>query len=85
MSRQGVTTFLDADAPAESMAAFAAVRRAGGLTARAHFAPEITPVEAGDPAGTVARVVAFAKQYDEGATVRTRASQCETQSCSSTE
>ena len=70
MSRQGVTTFLDADAPAESMAAFAAVRRAGGLTARAHFAPEITPAEAGDPVGAVARVVTFAKQYDEGATVR---------------
>jgi predicted amidohydrolase YtcJ len=70
MSRQGVTTFLDADAPAESMAAFAAVRRDGGLTARAHFAPEIAPTEAGDPVGAVARVVAFAKQYDEGATAR---------------
>jgi predicted amidohydrolase YtcJ len=67
MSRQGVTTFLDADAPAEDMAAFAAVRRAGGLTARAHFAPEIAPAEAGDPLGAVSRVVAFAKQYDEGA------------------
>jgi len=30
MSRQGVTTFLDADAAAEDMAAFAAVRRSGG-------------------------------------------------------
>jgi predicted amidohydrolase YtcJ len=70
MRRQGVTTFLDADAPAESMAAFAAVRRAGGLTARAHFAPEIAPTEAGDPVGAVARVIAFAKQYDEGATAR---------------
>ncbi len=67
MSRQGVTSFLDADAAAEDMAAFAAVRRAGGLTARAHFAPEIAPTEAGDPLGAVARVVAFAKQYDEGA------------------
>jgi len=70
MSRQGVTTFLDADAPAESMAAFAAVRRSGDLTARAHFAPQIAPAEAGDPLGAVARVVAFAKQYDEGATAR---------------
>ena len=66
MRRQGVTTFLDADAAAEDMAAFAAVRRSGGLTARAHFAPEIAPAEAGDPVGAVARVVAFAKQYDEG-------------------
>jgi len=66
MRRQGVTTFLDAEAAAEDMAAFAAVRRSGGLTARAHFAPEIAPAEAGDPVGAVARVVAFAKQYDEG-------------------
>ncbi len=70
MRRQGVTTFLDADAAAEDMAAFAAVRRSGGLTARAHFAPEIAPAEAGDPVGAVARVVAFAKQYDEGTIVR---------------
>jgi predicted amidohydrolase YtcJ len=70
MNRQGVTTFLDADAPAESMAAFAAVRHSGGLTVRAHFAPEIAPTEAGDPAGAVARVVAFSKQYDEGAIQR---------------
>jgi predicted amidohydrolase YtcJ len=70
MRRQGVTTFLDADAAAEDMAAFAAVRRSGGLTARAHFAPEIAPAEAGDPVGAVARVVAFAKQYDEGTTAR---------------
>ena len=67
MSRQGVTSFLDADAPAEDMAAFAAVRRAGGLTARAHFAPQIEPTEVGDAHSAIARVVAFAKQYDEGA------------------
>jgi predicted amidohydrolase YtcJ len=70
MSRQGVTTFLDADAPAEDMAAFAAVRQSGGLTARGHFAPQIAPTEAGDPVGAVARVVAFARQYDEGAITR---------------
>jgi predicted amidohydrolase YtcJ len=67
MSRQGITSFLDAAAPAESMSAFAAARRAGGLTARAHFAPVIEPSEAGNLAGAVARVAAFAKQYDEGA------------------
>lgn len=66
LNREGVTSFLDADAAPEDMAAFAAVRRAGGLTARAHFAPQITPPEAGDPLGAVSRVVAFAKQYDEG-------------------
>jgi predicted amidohydrolase YtcJ len=67
MSRQGVTSFLDADAPVEDIAAFAAVRRAGGLTARAHFAPQIEPAEAGNPLGAIARVVALAKEYDEGA------------------
>jgi predicted amidohydrolase YtcJ len=41
MNRQGVTSFLDAAAAEEDMAAFAAVRQADGLTARAHFAPVI--------------------------------------------
>jgi predicted amidohydrolase YtcJ len=66
MRSQGVTSFLDADAAPEDMAAFASVRRTGDLTARAHFAPLIKPSEAGDPHGAVSRVVAFAKQYDEG-------------------
>ena len=70
MAQQGVTSFLDASAPAESMSAFSTVRRAGGLTARGHFAPLVEPKEAGDLPGAVARVVAFAKQYDEGAIAR---------------
>jgi predicted amidohydrolase YtcJ len=70
MGRQGVTSFLDAAAPQESIAAFSALRHAGGLTARAHFAPVIEPKEAGDLQGAVARVAAFAKQYDEGKAVR---------------
>ncbi len=70
MNRQGVTSFLDAAAAAEDMAAFAAVHRSGGLTVRAHFAPVIAPTEAGDPNAAVARVVAFAKRYDEGTIVR---------------
>ncbi len=70
MGPQGITSFLDAAASSESLSAFAAVRRAGGLTARAHFAPVIEPSEAGNLPAAVARVVAFAKQYDEGATTR---------------
>ncbi len=70
MNGQGVTSFLDAAAAAEDMAAFAAVRRSGGLTVRAHFAPVIAPTEAGDPNAAVARVVALAKRYDEGAILR---------------
>jgi hypothetical protein len=65
--QQGVTTFLDADAAEGSMASFAAVRKAGGLTVRAHFAPQIAPEEATDPAKAVARIVALSKKYDEGA------------------
>lgn len=70
MSHEGITSFLDAAAPSESLNAFTVVRRAGGLTARAHFAPVIKPKEAGDLPGAVARVVAFAKQYDNGAISR---------------
>ena len=67
MSRQGVTSFLDAAAAPEDMAAFAALPRTAELTARAHFAPVMAPSKAGDPHGEVTRVVAFAKQYDQGA------------------
>jgi len=70
MNRQGVTSFLDAAAAEEDMAAFAAVRQAGGLTARAHFAPVIQPSEAGDSARALARVIGFAKRYDEGKIAR---------------
>src|ERR1700693_622905 len=64
MSPEGVTSFLDAAAAPDSMSAFTALRRAGGLTARAHFAPVIKPKEAGNLLGAVAGIVAFAKQYD---------------------
>lgn len=67
MNRQGVTSFLDAAAGSESMAAFTAVQVAGELTSRAHFAPEISVKEASDPAMAVAKVVAYGKQYDQGA------------------
>ena len=66
MNRQGVTSFLDAVAPPEDIAAFAALRQAAKLTARAHFAPLIPPSEAGAPADALARVIASAKRYDEG-------------------
>ena len=66
MARQGVTSFLDADAAAESMAAFGAVEKGGGLTARAHFAPLIKPAEAGHLDAAIARVLAFRARYDQG-------------------
>lgn len=67
MSAQGVTSFLDAAAPPESMIAFTAVHAAGKLTVRAHFAPVINPPEAKDPALAVSKVVAYRKQYGQGA------------------
>jgi predicted amidohydrolase YtcJ len=67
MRRQGVTSFLDADAAEEDMASFSSVRRSGGLTARGHFAPLIDAAQSSDSQGVVARVVAFARKYDEGA------------------
>ncbi len=70
MRAQGITTFLDAIAPDEDLAAFATVRKAGNLTARAHFAPRIEPSQGTDPVAAVASVVAAAKQYDEGAISR---------------
>ena len=40
--REGITTFLDASAAPEQIAAFAAVRKEGTLSARVHAAPVIT-------------------------------------------
>lgn len=67
MNRQGVTSFLDAAADGDALAAFTAVQNSGGLTARAHFAPHIAVDEGSDPTKAVAKVVAYAKQYDQGA------------------
>lgn len=66
MNRQGVTSFLDAMAQEESMASFAALRKSGKLTARAHFAPEITPKEATALEPAIARVLAYRTKFDEG-------------------
>ncbi len=66
----GVTTFLDAAAEAPSLEAFASVERAGGLTARAHFAVLITPPQGRDPVQAVAMVRSLAQHYDQGGIVR---------------
>jgi len=66
MKRQGVTSFLDASAERENLVAFAALRKAGRLTARAHFAPVIAPSEVNNLTAAVARVVALRKEFDEG-------------------
>lgn len=66
INRQGVTSFLDAAAGPEALAAFSTVEDAGALTARAHFAPVISPEEASDPAAAVAKVIEYRKRYDRG-------------------
>jgi hypothetical protein len=67
MIRQGVTSFLDADAAPEDAAAFTALNTAGALTVRAHFAPEIGAEDGRDPAGAVEKIARYIKQYDQGA------------------
>jgi predicted amidohydrolase YtcJ len=66
MRKQGVTTFLDAMATPQTLAAFAAAERQGGLTARAHFAVLITPEQGRDPKQAVATARALARKYDQG-------------------
>jgi predicted amidohydrolase YtcJ len=66
MRQQGVTSFLDAIGTPEDLAAFAAVRKSGNLTARAHFAPPIQPDEADNLSAAVARLVSLKRKYDEG-------------------
>jgi len=67
LNRQGVTSFLDAAAAEEDMAAFKALADAGELTIRAHFALLISAEDGRDPAAAVAKVVGYKKQYDRGA------------------
>jgi predicted amidohydrolase YtcJ len=61
-----VTSFLDAAAAPETLAAFAGAEQAGDLTARAHFAVLIRPPEGQDPKKAVAVVKELAGRYDQG-------------------
>ena len=66
MRKQGITTFLDAMATAQTLAAFAGAQQHGRLTARAHFAVLITPPQGRDPKQAVATARALARKYDQG-------------------
>ena len=70
MKQQGITSFLDASAAHEDVAAFATLRKTGRLTARGHFAPFIEPSEVDNLTAAVARVVAMRKEFDEGPIAR---------------
>lgn len=70
LRRQGVTSFLDAVGLDSDIEAFSALERSGALTVRAHFAPPIRPSETPNAEAAqeaVARVIATAKKYDQGA------------------
>ena len=70
LSKQGITSFLDASASPGNIEAFATVARAGDLTARTHLAPVIGPEETPNVqsvAHAVATVVDLAHRYDSGA------------------
>jgi len=69
LRKQGVTTFLDAAAEPPSLEAFAAMKRQGKLTARAHFALLITPPQGRDPQQATAMVKSLAQRYDQGKVV----------------
>ena len=71
LAAAGVTSALDADSKPPNMAAFAAVDRAGGLTARIHLAVHIEPTEGADPAAAVSRVLAAHRNFDRGAPLPT--------------
>lgn len=66
MRQQGITTFLDAMATPETLAAFAGAQQDGKLTARGHFAVLITPEQGRDPERAVATARQLALKYDEG-------------------
>jgi predicted amidohydrolase YtcJ len=66
MRKQGITTFLDAAAGPDSLSAFAKVAKAGGLTARAHFAPVVTVAAGRHPAKVVASLRSLKRRYDQG-------------------
>jgi len=70
MSQQGVTSFLDAMGTAENIETFKTLQTSGELTARAHFAPMITPYVAKDPVKAVADVKTLAHKNDQGVLVK---------------
>ncbi len=66
-AKQGITSLVDADSSAETIAAFDAVARAGHLTARAYLIPQIPVAVAAHPDERLAEVAAIAQQHAKGA------------------
>jgi predicted amidohydrolase YtcJ len=66
LRKQGVTTFLDAAASPDTLAAFAGAQKNGKLTARAHFAVLVKPSEGPEPQKAVEFLQSMAQRYDQG-------------------
>ena len=64
--KQGITSFLDAEATDATLAAFANIEHQGGLTARAHFALLVEPAEGAEPQTVVSRLIKLRQRYDRG-------------------
>jgi predicted amidohydrolase YtcJ len=67
LRKQGITSFLDASATEPTLAAFAKLQHAGGLTARAHFALLIEPSEGTEPQKVLSHLLELRHRYDQGA------------------
>jgi len=65
-AKQGITTIVDADSSAGTIAAFTEVARVGHLTARTYMIPQIPVAVAANPDERIAEIVALAKQYEHG-------------------
>ncbi|MCG4256358.1 amidohydrolase [Acetobacter senegalensis] len=66
LRKQGVTSFLDARAAEVDIKAFSVLQQNGELTARAHFAPLITPEMGQDAKKSVDYVKGLSTRYDQG-------------------
>lgn len=70
MRRQGITSFMSQVSSKEEMTAFKALRKAGKLTARAHFGPNVSAADAKtDMNKAVGNLLALKRQFDTGGTV----------------
>lgn len=65
LNAQGVTSFLEVAASENSLRAFSSLQRSGQLSARAHFAPAITPEQGKHPQQAVAAIVRLQRRYDQ--------------------
>lgn len=66
MRAQGITTFLDAYTDLDTLNSYRVIQKAGGLTARAHFAVLVDSTPDFDPDVAIAEVLKERAEYDQG-------------------